>query len=163
MSADDLIDAGYLTGSATDNDSAEGALSADGTIGANAYLSGGKWGPSGTLGTTGGTVTWSIAGAGLSYLGGYSFFTGTTAGLSSFLPADYVTQIANAFGAWSAAANINFVQVADDDKNFGVGTNANIRICGGYIDGGGNGIVGRAFYAPGNWGGGTPNASPLDG
>jgi hypothetical protein len=57
-------------------------------------------------------------------------------------------------------ADINFVQVADGGGDFGVGTNANIRIGGGYIDGGGNGIVGWAFYAPG---GGTSHASALAG
>jgi hypothetical protein len=126
----------------------------------------GKWGPSGTLGTTGGTVTWSIAGTGLSYQPGTytsaSFFTGTTVALSSFLPADYLTQITNAFNAWSAVANINFVQVADGGGNFGVGSTANIRIGGGYIDGAGN-VAGQGFYAPGNFGGGTANAFALDG
>src|SRR5262245_24522344 len=167
MPAFGVSDAAYLAGSADDNHTAACTRSADGTISADAYLTGGKWGPSGTLGTTGGTVTWSIAGAGLSYQPGRyttdSFFTGTTVALSNFLPADYVTQITNAFAAWSAVADINFVQVADEGENFGVGTNAYIRIGGGYIDGDGNGVVGKAFYAPGNFGGGTSNAFALDG
>src|SRR4051794_16638512 len=122
---------------------------------------GGKWGPSGTLGTSGGTVTWSIAGAGLTNQTGQTFFTGSTVALSSFLPADFVTQITAAFAAWSQVANIDFVQVADGGGNFGVGTTANIRIGGGFIDGfNANGsIVGRAF-GPGS---GTANASATNG
>ena len=120
---------------AAGNHAADAILSEDGVISADAYLSGGKWGPSGAVGTSGGTVTWSITGAGLTYQpGNYStfpFFTGSSVTLSNFLPADYVTQISNAFAAWSAVSNINFVQVADGGGNFGVGTTANIRIGGG--------------------------------
>src|SRR5688572_869088 len=102
---------------------------------ADAVPTGGKWGPSATFGTTGGTVTWSITGAGWTNQTGQPFFTGSTVELSSFLPSDYLTQITNAFKAWSDAANITFVQVSDGGGNFGVGTSAYIRISGGNIDG----------------------------
>ena len=83
--------------------------------------SGTKWGPSGTLGTMGGTVTWSIASAGWANQTGQSFFTGHTVDLSSFLPADFLTQITDAFAAWAQVANINFEQVTDGGGDFGVG------------------------------------------
>src|SRR5262245_28543364 len=102
---------------------------------AEPYVTAGpKWGPA-AVGTTGGTVTWSIVGAGFSNATGNSFFTGTTVALSSFLAFDFTTVLTQAFAAWSAVANINFVQVADGGGNLGVGTNGTIRICGGFIDG----------------------------
>ena len=128
----------------------------------DASTTGTKWGPSGTFGSTGGTVSWSIAGAGLTNQTGQSFFTGQTVALSNFLPADFATQITNAFAAWAQVANISFVQVADSGGNFGVGTTGNIRIGGGFIDGfSANGsVVGRAFFPPS---GGTANAVATNG
>lgn len=128
----------------------------------NFATTGTKWGPSGTFGTTGGTVTWSIAGAGLTNQTGQSFFTGQTVALSSFLPADFTTQITNAFAAWAQVANINFVQVSDGGGNFGVGTTGNIRIGGGFIDGfdPSGSIVGRAFFPPS---GGNANTRATNG
>ena len=121
-----------------------------------------KWGPSGTFGTTGGTVTWSLTGAGLTNQTGQSFFTGQTVALSRFLPADFTTQITNAFAAWAQVANISFVQVADGGGNFGVGTTGNIRVGGGFIDGfsASGSVLGRAFFPPS---GGGPNAVPTNG
>jgi len=124
--------------------------------------SGGKWGPSGTLGTAGGTVTWSIAGAGWTNQTGANFFTGSTVPLSSFLPADFLNQINAAFDAWQQQANITFVQVPDGGGNFGVGPTATIRIGGGFIDGfNPNGsVLGNAFFPPV---GGDANAIPTNG
>ena len=126
-----------------------------------------KWGPSGTVGTTGGTVTWSFAGAGLSYQPGtYTtdpFFTGTTVALSSFLPADYVTQITNAFAAWSAVSNINFVQVADGGGKLWRWNGRQHPDRRRLYRWRRHSIAGRGFYAPGNFGGGTANAFALDG
>jgi hypothetical protein len=109
-----------------------------------------KWGPSGTFGTTGGTVTWSIASAGWTNQTGQSFFTGQTVDLSSFLPADFVTQIGHAFAAWAQFANISFVQEADGGGNCGAGATGDIRIGGGFIDGfsASGSVVGRAFFPP---------------
>jgi len=62
---------------------------------------GGKWGSSGTLGTAGGTVTWSIVGADWTDATGQNFFTGSTVALSSFLPADFLAQIQSDFDLWA--------------------------------------------------------------
>ena len=97
---------------------------------------GGKWGPSGTFGTTGGTVTWSIVGAGASNATpDQGFFSGNTVAMSSFLSFDFTAVLTQAFAAWSAFADINFVQVADGGGNMGTGLSAMIRIGGGFIDG----------------------------
>jgi Ca2+-binding RTX toxin-like protein len=128
----------------------------------NFATTGGKWGTSGVLGTSGGTVTWSIVGAGLTNQTGSTFFTGSTVALSSFLPADYLSQITAAFDAWHTAANINFVQVPDGGGDFGVGATADIRIGGGFIDGfNANGsVLGSAFFPPV---GGNSNATATSG
>jgi hypothetical protein len=124
----------------------------DATITASAddfVTTGGKWGPSGTFGTSGGTVTWSLAGAGLSNGSPVpSLFSGTTVSLSKFLGFDFLGVLTQAFTAWSAVANINFVQVADGGGNLGAGTNAMIRIGGAHIDGSpsGSSILARAFF-----------------
>jgi len=122
---------------------------------------GGKWGSSGTLGTAGGTVTWSIVGADWTDATGQNFFTGSTVALSSFLPADFLAQIQSDFDLWAAVANIAFQQVADGGGNMGTGTTAMIRICGGFIDGNsGPNILGRAFFPPN---GGNANAVAANG
>ena len=111
--------------------------------------SGGKWGSSGTFGTTGGTVTWSIAGAGWTNTSpDSSWFSGSTVTLSSFLSFDFTAVLTQAFAAWSAVANINFVQVADSGGNVGSGSNAMIRIGGAFMDGSpaaGPSTLGAAF------------------
>jgi YD repeat-containing protein len=132
------------------------------SVGPSAFkVFGGKWGASSDVGTSGGTVTWSIAGAGWTNQTGGEFFSGSSVALSSFLPNDYVYQLTTAFAAWSQVANINFVQVADSGGNFGVGTGAHIRIGGGYIDGDGGPYIGRAYGPPSS--GGTSNASATSG
>ena len=120
-----------------------------GSDGDGFVANGGKWGDSGTLGTSGGTVTWSLGGAGLTSLFG-GFFSGSTVAMDSFLNFDFASVLQSAFDAWSAVANIEFIQVEDSGGNIGVGTNANIRIVGGAIDGDSN-VIGRA-YLP-NFGG----------
>jgi len=109
---------------------------------------GGKWGPSGTFGTTGGTVTWSIVGAGASNTTGFEFFSGTTVAMSSFLSFDFTAVLTQAFAAWSAFADVNFVQVADGGGDMGTGLSAMIRIGGGFIDGrppSGTSVLARAY------------------
>jgi matrixin/VCBS repeat protein len=108
--------------------------------------SGGKWGYSGTFGTTGGTVTWSIAGGGWSNGSPDStWFSGTTRDLSSFLSFDYAAVLTGAFAAWSSVANINFVQVADGGGSMGSGSTAMIRISGAFMDGSSN-VLAAAFF-----------------
>ncbi len=104
---------------------------------------GGKWGDSGTLGSSGGTVTWSLGGAGLTSLFG-GFFSGTTETMETFLSFDFASVLQSAFDAWSAVANIEFIQIEDGGGNIGSGTSANIRIVGGFIDGPGN-VLARAY------------------
>jgi Ca2+-binding RTX toxin-like protein len=108
-------------------------------------LSGTKWGSTGSMGSFGGTVTWSIVGAGWTNQTGVGFFSGSTVSLSSVFNFDYVAVLNQAFAAWSAVANINFVQVADGGGHIGIGNSAYIRVCAGYIDGNYN-VLGRAFY-----------------
>ena len=98
-----------------------------------------------TLGASGGVVAWSLAGAGLTNNTGFGFFSGSTVDMGTFLNFDYQATLRRAFDAWSAVANIEFIQVADGGGNIGVGTSPAIRISGAFIDGPG-GIGGRAFY-----------------
>jgi hypothetical protein len=120
---------------------------------------GGHWGTSSTVGTPGGTVTWSIVGAGWGNSTPSAFFTGSTVSLGTVF-ADFQNQIAAAFAAWSAVANIQFQFVADGGGNMGVGTSAHIRIGAGYIDGNsGSNVLARA-YGPPN---GTAGASAYHG
>lgn len=125
---------------------------------------GGKWGSSSVAGTSGGVVTWSIAGAGLKNASGDpTWFTGSTVDLSTFLSFDYAAVLRQAFNAWSSVANIDFVQVADGGGDMGAGPTAMIRISGGYIDGrpsSGSSVLASAWSPPTN---GTAQAGPLNG
>ena len=87
------------------------------------------------------------AGAGLSNQAGGSFFTGSTVDMGSFLPFDYQAVLRQAFDAWAAAANIEFIQIADQGGNIGVGTVATIRVAGGFIDGqSGSNVLASAYF-----------------
>ena len=109
---------------------------------------GSKWGGSTSAGTSGGTVTWSIAGAGLANsTGSSSFFSGLTVAMGTVFSFNYVQALTDAFAAWSAVANISFVQVADGGGAFGVGTNANIRIGAAFKDGDSN-VLASAYSPP---------------
>ncbi len=91
-------------------------------------LTGPKWGDP-EYGTTGGQVTWSFATA--SWSGGYSY---------DYSISDPVYQqlVRDAFAAWEAVANIDFVEVADNARTM-------IRLGWDAIDGV-SGTVGQA-----NW------------
>ncbi len=98
--------------------------------------SGGKWGDTGVSGTLGGVVTWSLAGSGLTNQSpDATWFSGGSTGLSSFLGFDFLSALNAAFDAWSAVANIEFIQIADGGGNMGQGDFADIRITGGFLDG----------------------------
>ena len=111
-----------------------------------ANLVGSKWGDS-RLGTPGGTVTWSIAGAGLD-ISRFGVSTQTSVSGNSFLDYNFTQVTANAFAEWSKYGDIEFRQVADGGGAAGVGHNADIRIFFGEIPGG---TAGYAFY-PSSWG-----------
>lgn len=103
----------------------------------------GKWGNP-VMGTAGGVVTYSFATA------NYAGDTATIVPLSTFMPAGFKAQIVNAFNAWSAIANIQFVEVADNNVAFNaVGALGDIRI-GGENLGGAGGTLAHGFFPPNN-------------
>jgi Matrixin/FG-GAP-like repeat len=128
----------------------DGAEPQSATEPAEFKTTGGKWGPSGAFPSTGGTVTWSIAGAGWSNGSpAANWFSSTTVALSSFLSFDFTGVLTQAFAAWSAVADINFVQVADGGGNMGAGPTAMIRISGAFMDGrpaSGSSTLAAAFF-----------------
>lgn len=92
-----------------------------------------KWGNS-TNGTTGGTVTWSIATSNLGI---------EPSEFTLPIPDFFIDEVRDAFDRWEAVADIDFVEVAD-------GEDVNIRVGMGVLDGannGGGGTVGTAFYS----------------
>jgi Ca2+-binding RTX toxin-like protein len=109
-------------------------------------LDGQKWGTAGN-GNAGGTVTWSIVGAGATNQTGQTFFSGSTVSMGTVMNFDFMAVLNQAFASWSAIANIDFQFVNDGGGNFGVGTTAQIRIGAGFIDGNSN-VLARA-YNPG--------------
>ena len=118
-------------------------------------VTGGKWTDNGSasggvttaLGASGGVVAWSLADAGLINNTGQTFFTGSTVSLGSFMPFDYQAVLRSAFDAWSAVANVEFIQVQDNGGNIGTGTYPTIRVIGGFIDGqSGSNVLARAFF-----------------
>ena len=107
----------------------------------------GKWGPSGVMGTTGGVVTWSLMGPGVSLAAeGAGFNTP----LSAFMPLGFHAEIVAAFATWSAVADISFVEVPDSGHAFNAfGAAGDIRIGGHAFDGAG-GTLAHGFYPPAN-------------
>lgn len=115
---------------------------------ANFIISGGdpfKWGTSGAFGTSGGEVTWSIAGAGLDItaFGG----RGTTSLSFTSANQDFEQLISDAFDEWAGVADIDFRQVPDGGAAAGSGSVADIRLFYGDIDGPFN-IAGIAYAPP---------------
>ena len=112
--------------------------------------SGGRWtdggGYTSSLGSGGGTITWSLAGSGLDDATG-QFFSGLTVDMATFLPFDFAATLQRAFDAWSEYADIQFVQVADQGGDIGATGSPTIRVVGAYIDGqDGANTLARAFY-----------------
>lgn len=111
-----------------------------------------KWGAS-VLGTPGGMVTYSFADTEYAFTeptGATSTASGTVVPLSTFMPAGHQIEIRRAFDAWSAVANIQFVEVDDNGLAFNVaGATGDIRI-GGHDLGGSGGTLAHGFYPPPN-------------
>jgi hypothetical protein len=131
--------------------------------GAQPYnLAGSKWGPGTQFpsgpnvagpGIGGGIVTYSFMPGGISFT---SEFQGAGNGSSvpvtsmpTFSPC-FLTEIANAFAAWAAVANIQFVQVADNGAAFNAaGATGDIRIAAHAFDGAFS-VLAHAYYPPPN-------------
>lgn len=94
-------------------------------------LFGTKWGDP-DFGT-GATITYSIVGDGVFQTEtSWGNVPGRSIGFDRFLPNGYRSAIAGAFGVWSRAANIRFVEVADGGEMFGAPGSGDIRLWGGY-------------------------------
>jgi Ca2+-binding RTX toxin-like protein len=112
-----------------------------------------KWGVPG-LGNSGNIVTWSIVGAGIA-----DGFGDTTVSMSVF-GLDHTSLIKAAFDAWSAVANIKFVQVADNGGSGDTQYIGDIRIAGEYIDGQSN-VLAQAYLPSSNGGTQQPYAGNI--
>lgn len=110
----------------------------------------GKWG-SPVMGT-GATVTYSFVADGVSCADEFSGCTNTSfATLFAGLPG-WLTQVQNAFSAWSSVADITFVQVADSGLAFNAaGAGADIRL-GAHTMDGVFGTLAHGYYPPANGG-----------
>lgn len=103
----------------------------------------GKWGPP-AMGT-GATVTWSLMGTGL------ATDNGPSSALASFMPAGFKNAILAAFSAWSAVADLTFIEVADSGLAFNDpgATAGDIRITGHAFDGP-SGVLAHGYFPPAN-------------
>lgn len=117
---------------------------------AHAYVLGpttpGKWGPAAY--GTGATVTWSLMPTGTSCAG--EFVGCTITALAGFMPTGYLTQIQNAFAAWSTVANITFLEVADDGAAVDAATSSGDIRLGGHVFDGAGGTLAHGYYPPVN-------------
>ena len=97
----------------------------------------------------GGVVTYSFIPNGVSHAAeGYG--NNTYIGSLSTFQLCFFTEIANAFAAWSAVANIQFVEVADNGRATNAsGAVGDIRI-GAHTFDGPNGVLAHAYYPPPN-------------
>lgn len=106
----------------------------------------GKWGPP-AFGT-GATVTWSLMATGISCAGEFAGCTITA--LADFMPAGFHAAIVAAFSAWSAVANITFMEVPDSGLPYNAaGATGDIRI-GGHVFDGASGTLAHGFFPPAN-------------
>lgn len=125
---------------------------------ASAYVLGptdpGKWGNP-DMGT-GATVTWSFMSSGIaidersSPPGKPTGFKGFSSALSDFMPIGFEAVIGAAFDAWSAVADITFVEVPDSGDAYNAsGASGDIRI-GVHVFDGTGGTLAHGYYPPAN-------------
>lgn len=102
------------------------------TVGVRAApILGVKWGDP-TFGT-GATITYSFVADGVALSEtSWGNVPGPNVGVERFLPADYRQAVEFAFGAWSAVADLRFVEVADGGEAFGEDGPGDIRFWGAY-------------------------------
>lgn len=96
-------------------------------------IHGAKWGDP-TLGTPGGTVTWSIAG-GNEFLFDFGIFGSRSKDPDSFLRFDYEQIIEESLAEWAKYGNIQFQQVPDGGGSAGSEADGDIRIFFGDLPG----------------------------
>ncbi len=106
----------------------------------------GKWG-SPVLGT-GASITWSLIPTGVSCAGETVGCTNTA--LADFLPVGFLTQVQNAFLAWSAVANLTFAQVADCGNAFNTACSGGDMRIGGHTFDGASGTLAHGYFPPAN-------------
>jgi len=130
-----------------------------GPSGTQPFATGGtKWGAGSpyTSGTNvagpriaGGTVTYSYMTNGLSIASEGSDASVAVTSLPTYTSC-FLTEISNAFAAWSSVANIQFVQVSDNGAAFNAsGASGDIRIAAHTFDGPSN-VLAHTYYPPPN-------------
>ncbi|HJS17586.1 MAG TPA: matrixin family metalloprotease, partial [Anaerolineales bacterium] len=126
----------------------EGGLLLEDTSSAGFVFPGNKWGTA-QAGSSGGTVTYSFMGTGISFAAENAGSSVAFSSLPGF-QACFITEIQNAFAAWQAVANIQFVQVNDNGAAFNAnGASGDIRIGAHHFDGP-SGTLAHAYYPPPN-------------
>ncbi|MFQ5612553.1 MAG: matrixin family metalloprotease [Anaerolineae bacterium] len=117
--------------------------------GAGTPFSGGQDAPG--PGITGGTVTYSYIANGVDHSGEGAGTPSNThiSGLTGYSTC-FLTEISTAFAAWSAVADIQFVEVADNGlPTDAAGAEGDIRI-GAHLMDGASGTLAHAFFPPPN-------------
>ncbi len=130
----------------------QAALLAPGSLVSSDFVLGpttpGKWGNP-TMGTSGGVVTWSIMGPGLSFAA-ETGSPGLSVDLATIFPVGFHAEIEAAFAAWSAVADITFIEVPDSGHAFDApGASGDIRIGAHAFDGAGS-VLAHGYYPPNN-------------